>query len=189
MFRLDYEKYRWFLTSSGKLVVGGKSALQNEELMRHIDNNDVIMHTASPGSPFCIIQNPNAKDMEEAAIFTACFSHDWKNKKQKSEIHIFGGEQVIKRTRMKTGTFGIAGDVFKKKVELKLALDLQRGVLRAVPPASAKKPRGILIPGSMGKEKAAEKIRKIMKERHEIPVSIEEVMAAIPSDGIHVSAV
>ena len=29
----SYEKYKWFVTSSGKLVMGGKNAEQNEEIM------------------------------------------------------------------------------------------------------------------------------------------------------------
>ena len=93
---LDYEKYRWFFTSSNKIVIGGKSAEQNEDIMRNIENEDVVMHTSSPGSPFCIISSPSEKDIEEVAIFTACFSHEWKKGKKTSEVHIFKGEQVTK---------------------------------------------------------------------------------------------
>ena len=32
--KINYKKYRWFVTSSDKLVVGGKSAEQNEELVK-----------------------------------------------------------------------------------------------------------------------------------------------------------
>ena len=30
---IDYKKFRWFFTSSGLLVVGGKSAEQNEAVV------------------------------------------------------------------------------------------------------------------------------------------------------------
>ena len=43
----DYKKYRWFITSSNKLVVGGKSAEQNEFLIRHFVDQKckyIVMH-------------------------------------------------------------------------------------------------------------------------------------------------
>jgi hypothetical protein len=182
----SYEKYRWFVTSKGKIVIGGKNSKQNEEIMKKVNPSDVIMHTATPGSPFCVIKNPDAKEMKEVAIFTACFSHEWKKRKKKTEVHIFKGEQVKKKNHMKEGTFGIMGSVFKKKIDLKLALDLQKGKLRAVPLTAAKKKLAVLSPGTMDKEAAAQKILKIIKTKYGYPVTKDEVMAAIPSDNISV---
>lgn len=182
----SYEKYRWFFTSSGKLVVGGKSARQNEELVKLAEETNVIMHTASPGSPFCIIKNPNTLDMEETAIFTACFSQEWKKLKKRTEVHIFKGSQAVKKDRMKQGTFGIAGKIFKKNVELKLALDFQEGKLRALPPSAAKKKLAVLTPGDLNKEEAAGKIIKIIRNKCGYSPSKEEIMSAIPSDRIGV---
>ena len=182
----SYESYRWFFTSSNKLVVGGKSSKQNEDIMHWVEEDDVIMHTSTPGSPFCIIKNPNAKDMQEVAIFTACFSHEWKKKKKKTEVHIFKGLQVKKRAGMKQGTFGISGKIFKKNVELKLVLAIQKGKLRAIPPTAAEKKLAVLVPGSLNKEKAAEKILKILKDNHGYPASKDEIMRAIPADNINV---
>ena len=181
-----YEKYRWFFTSSDKLVIGGKSSKQNEEIMSKAETDDLIMHTSTPGSPFCILKNPTRKDVEEAAVFTACFSHEWKKLKKKSEVHIFKGEQVIKKRNMKEGTFGILGSVNKKKIELKLALDLQKGKLRAVPVSAAKKPMAILTPGSLDKVEATKKILRIIKDKYGYPITKDEIMSAIPSDNIKV---
>lgn len=182
--RKDYEKYRWFFTSSGKLVIGGKSAEQNEKIMNGAEDGDVIIHTSSPGSPFCIIKNPSEKDIEEAAIFTACFSHEWKRGKTKSEVHIFRGEQVTKNKGMKVGTFGVMGSIKRKKVDLKLALDLQKAKLRAVPMSVAKKKILILTPGNLDKNKATDKILEIIKNKYNYPITRDEVMSAIPSDNI-----
>lgn len=186
--REEYEKYRWFFTSSGKIVVGGKSSKQNEELMRSIENEDIIMHTSTPGSPFCIIKNPNKKDIEETAIFTGCFSHEWKKAKKRAEIHIFKGEQVIKKKGMEEGTFGILGSVNTIRIDLKLALDFQKGKIRALPLSAAKKKLLILKPGKMDKIDAARQIVKIMKEKYSYPASLEEVMSAIPSGNIKIEA-
>ena len=182
----EYERYRWFFTSSGKLVIGGKNSGQNEDIMKNVKEDDIVMHTSTPGSPFCIIKKPNKKDLEETAIFTACFSHEWRKKKGKTEIHIFKGEQIIKKKNMKQGTFGILGSINKKKVELKLALDLQKGKLRAVPFQTAKKKLMILTPGNLDKIQAIEKIIKILRNKYNYPISKDEVASAIPSGNISV---
>jgi len=181
-----YEKYKWFFTSADHLVIGGKSSKQNEEIMAGVKSEDLIMHTSTPGSPFCVIRNPTRKEVEEVAVFTACFSHEWKKMKMKSEVHIFKGDQVIKKKNMKEGTFGIMGSVNKKKVELKLALDFQKGKLRAVPVSVAKKKLAILTPGNLDKQDAAKKILKIIKDKQGYPITLDEVMQAIPSDNIKI---
>ncbi len=184
----SYEKYRWFFTSSKKLVMGGKSSEQNEEIMTHVFKDDVVMHTASPGSPFCVIRNPNAKDIEECAIFTACFSHEWKKLKERTEVHIFKGEQIVKEKEMKQGTFGILGNVAKKKVGLVLALTFQNDKLRAVPLSAAKNKIAILTPGDMDKNQAAKKISRILKDKCDYSATLQEIMSAIPADKINVKA-
>lgn len=179
----DFEKYRWFITSSGKLVIAGKNAEQNEEIVRNNAKEDaVIMHTSSPGSPFSIIKKPNRKDLEETAIFTACFSHDWKKLKKgrSSEVHVFLGSQVLKDKNMKIGTFGIVGKPEKRKVEMKLTLTIQKGKIRAVPESAAKEKIAVILRGNLTKEKAAEKLLEILKTKA-YKFTKEEVMAAIPS--------
>ena len=182
----DYEKYRWFVTSSDKLVIGGKNSNQNEEIMKSVEADDVIMHTSAPGSPFCVVESPSKKDIEEAAIFTACFSHEWKAGKKKCEVHVFKGEQVIKKKSMKEGTFGIMGSVNKKVVQLKLALAFQKNKLRAVPLSATKKPLVIIEPGKLGKTETAEKIMKLIKDNYNYPITKEEILQAIPSDAMSV---
>lgn len=182
----DYERYRWFFTTSGKLVKGGKSAEQNEDIMSRVENDDVIMHTSSPGSPFTIIKSPSEEDIEEVAIFTACFSQEWKRGKDKAEVHIFKGEQVTKNKSMKTGTFGVMGSVKRKKVELKLTLDFQKGKLRAIPATSLKKKAIILTPGNLDKNQATNKLMDILKNKYNYPITRDEIMSAIPSDNISI---
>jgi len=183
----DYKKYRWFFTSSGNLVMGGKSSKQNEELVKSADKEDIILHTASPGSPFCIIKNPSKNDIDECAVFNACFSQEWKRGKNKSEVHIFSGKYIVKNKGMKEGTFGIIGPVKKKQVELKLTLCFQNQILRAVPVKTVGQ-EGMLVimPGKIQKEKAAENILSLLKEKFNVFVSKENVLSAIPSGGFEI---
>ena len=95
-------KFREFELRTGTKILLGKNAKNNDELVNEYKGKpQVILHTASPGSPFCIIRNPSRKEVEEVAIFTSCFSHEWRKMRKKSEVHIFKGEQVIKKKNMK----------------------------------------------------------------------------------------
>ena len=108
-----YENYRWFFTSNNVLVVGGKSEEQNESALKNfLKPNYAVMHTSNPGSPFMIIQsdNPDKTDLEETAVFCACFSKQWKLGKKIIDIDIFKGDQIYKTKSMKTGTFGVKGN-------------------------------------------------------------------------------
>ena len=125
-----HEKFRWFFTSSGKLVIGGKSAEQNEEVIKkHLDKNDLVMHTYMPGSPFAVIKAGEEKvqesDIKETAIFTASFSRAWREGKKNVEVHIFKPEQIVKEKRSKKGSFTVLGEIQNVKAELKLALTFQ----------------------------------------------------------------
>jgi len=185
----DYMSYRWFFTNEGKLVVGGKSEDQNELVLRHFRKpNYTVMHTTKPGSPFMIIQadEPSKGDLDECAIFCACFSKEWKTGKKSIDIDIFKGADIFKDKGMKTGTFGVKS---KKKVKVRpeLMVIIQKGKIRAVPKTKRKEESlAVITPGKMDKEEAAIKIAKKIKEKYLLPVSKEEVMRAIPSGSMSV---
>lgn len=184
-----YENYRWFFTSNNILVVGGKSDEQNEIVLTDfLKPNYIVMHTSLPGSPFMVIQsnNPSKKDLEETAIFTACFSQQWKLGRKKIEIDIFKGEQIYKIPSMKKGTFGVRGKKKTIKVKAELVLVIQNGKLRAVPNASKQKVLAQIKQGNLSKEEAAEKIFKLIRDKYHFPVSRDEIMQAIPSGKLSV---
>lgn len=184
-----YEEFRWFFTSDDILVVGGKSDEQNElAIDSFLKPNYIVMHTSSPGSPFCIIQSNNLskKDIEEAAVFCACFSQQWKSGKKSIDIDIFKGSQIYKAGRMKMGTFGIKGGVKTIKVKPELVLVIQNGKLRAVPRTTKQKKLVEIKQGNLSKEQAAEKISRIIKDKYHFPISKDEIMSAIPSDKLSV---
>jgi len=188
----DYQRYRWFFVSTNKLVVGGKSALQNEELIRRLKTTkkDFIgMHTADPGSPFAFILADKRLikdiDIEECAIFTASFSRAWKEKKKKAEVHIFNLSQLFKTKMMKIGTWGVKPLIKKTVVNLELVLTKQKARLRAVPESTVKIKKDILlkiIPGKIDKQLILPKIQINLDEEF----SQEELLSALPSGGIKI---
>ena len=184
-----YESCRCFFTSNNILVVGGKSDEQNEIVLTDfIKPNYIIMHTSLPGSPFMIIQsdNPSKKDIEETAIYCACFSQQWKSGKRLIEVDIFKGEHIYKTKTMKTGTFGVKGNKKTIRVKPELVLVIQNGKLRAVPKTKELEVLAEVKQGNLTKEQAAEKISKIIKDKFHFPVSRDEIMAAIPSGKLSV---
>jgi len=101
-------KFREFKTSSGRLVLAGKNAENNEELIKQVEKDEDIFHTAKPGSPFVNIKGKSTKkDIKEAAIFCASKSQDWRDNKSNVKIHWFKGKDIYKEKGMKTGTFGV----------------------------------------------------------------------------------
>jgi hypothetical protein len=187
----DYRKYKWFYTSSGKLVVGGKSSTQNDELLSKLKKTKkdyIAMHTVSPGSPFSIIlaekSDVTEKDLNEAAIFTGCFSRQWREHKSKAEIDIFSLSQIYKSKTMKSGTWGVKNKIKKTTVNLELVLTIQDKVLRAVPEITPKK-KDILLkikPGKLDKQEMLPKFQVVLSQHF----SQEELLQALPSGGVSI---
>jgi len=113
--------FRKMITSSGKLVLAGKNAEQNEQIIAQAGKDEIILHTKAPGSPFVNIKGKaNKKDIKEAAIFCAAYSRDWKKNKKDVVVHYFKGKEIYKTKNMKLGTFGVkkAKEIIVKKEEI-----------------------------------------------------------------------
>ena len=132
---LPFPNFRYFFTSSGLLVLCGKNAEQNEELIKKYTNkDDYVLHTKSPGSPFCVIKGkPKAKDLREAANFCACFSKAWKEGKKKIEVDVFIGKDMYKEREMPEGTFGVKKILKKILVKPKLFVNVDKGLIEILP--------------------------------------------------------
>jgi len=208
---INYEKFRSFFTSNGSLVIAGKNAEQNEEVIEdYIDKDNIILHTKEPGSPFCIIKivtnkekdKISAQDIKEAAIFCACFSQQWKKKAKEVEVHAFKPEQIFKEKKQKTGTFTVLGKVQKAKVKLQLGIAINPAIknieknrknvneLMAVPIETLKKqkikPLIILKPGKIEKKDAALKIQLLLVKKYKIGVSLDNILRIIPAGGFSI---
>ncbi len=67
-----FEKFRWFISSEGFLVLAGKDASTNEVLVKkHMDDNDLYCHADVYGAPHVVIKN-GQKAGGEKTIFEAC---------------------------------------------------------------------------------------------------------------------
>ena len=101
-------KHREIILSTGAKIFLGKDSKGNDELVKNFKGKDnVILHTISPGSPFCVIEkrNPTKDEIQEAGIYCASKSQDWRDNKHEVNVHVFTGHDVKKPFWMKEGSW------------------------------------------------------------------------------------
>jgi predicted ribosome quality control (RQC) complex YloA/Tae2 family protein len=109
-------KFRKFLTKNKTVILAGKNAKNNEELVSQVKPEELVLHTQKAGSPFVNIKGkPLRGDIKEAAIICARYSHDWRDNKSDVIVHKFKGKDLYKDKEMKLGMFGV-----KRMIKLKV---------------------------------------------------------------------
>ncbi|MFX1408743.1 MAG: ribosome rescue protein RqcH [Promethearchaeota archaeon] len=130
-----YEKFRWFISSNGFLVIGGRDASSNEVIFKkYIDTNDLIFHTNFPGSPLTVVKNPKKKEvpeitLNETANFVVSYSRAWKENWIIADAFYVNSTQVSKSPPtgefLPKGSFIISGKKnFIKNAKTELAIGL-----------------------------------------------------------------
>ena len=104
-------KPREFMLSTVTVIYLGKNSENNDELVdSYQGKSNTILHTAKPGSPFCVISNtnPTKDEIKESAVICAAKSHDWRDNKGDVIVNVFTGKDVYKEKIMKSGTWGLS---------------------------------------------------------------------------------
>ncbi len=135
-----YEKYRWYVTSEGYLVIGGRNAEMNEEVVsRYLERNDLFFHTETPGGTAAILkngQNAGEKSIIEACEFAAIYSALWKEGKYSGEVYYVLPDQVKRAAKpgeyLPKGSFLIEGKRNYRRVSLKAAIGVDLANLRLI---------------------------------------------------------
>ena len=112
-----FERYRWFFTSDGFLVVGGRDSSSNSAVIRkHLEKDDKVFHGEIYGSPFFLLKDDGssmASSLNEVAHATVCFSRAWKESMYGTNAYWVNPEQVKKGApsgqSMGKGSFIIEG--------------------------------------------------------------------------------
>ena len=188
-----YEKFRWFISSEGFLVIGGRDATSNEIVIKkHTEANDLVFHTDMAGSPFFVVKSEGKqvdnKTKEETADATCSFSKSWKLGLQTTSVFYVNPEQVSKKTKageyMGKGAFMIYGktNYIENKVNLAIGMTAKQQTMSG--PVEAIKANCekyvVLIQGN---EKASSVAKYI---RHKIGGTIDEIIRALPAGGVKV---
>lgn len=166
-----YHKFRWFVTSTGHLVVAGKDAITNEILIKkNLSENDIVFHADIHGASFVVIKNmkdPLEQALKEAAQFAACNSKAWPMGLGSVDVYWVRPDQVDKTStsHLSKGSFTIHGKKnYYRNVELRFAIGFKEklvsGPVESV--SSITKNYVVLQPGDMPAEKLGVKIKKIL---------------------------
>ncbi len=193
---LWFDKFRWFTTSEGFLAVGGRSAEQNEALVKkHMQEGDIVFHADISGSPFVILkggEKAGERSLEEVARFTASYSSAWKAGLGGCEVYWIKPEQVSKKAPageyIAKGAFMIYGKKnYFHRVPLETAIgwDQKSGTVVYGPPSSlaargAARMITLNVDGETEQLELAKKIKKMLEEKTKSEVHLEEVQKALP---------
>ncbi|MBW2976439.1 DUF814 domain-containing protein [Candidatus Woesearchaeota archaeon] len=185
-----YEKFRWFISSEGFLVIGGRDATSNEIVIKkHTDSNDLVLHTDMAGSPFFVIKSDNKKipeaTIKEAADAVCTFSRTWKLGLQTSDVFYVSPEQVSKKTKageyMGKGAFMIYGktNYIENKVNLAVGVTKEKAVMSG-PVEAIKKNCEKYVALKQGNEKASGIAKKVS---HKLGgnLDLDEIIRALPA--------
>lgn len=190
-----YEKFRWFFSSSGALVLAGRDATQNEVLVaKHLEANDLFFHADVHGAPAVIVKNGAAADeqtLAEAAQFGVSNSSAWKAGYGSADVYAVTPQQVSKHAHgeyVPKGGFIISGTRrWFRGVELRMRIGVTKQRLECVP-AVAGAQRFVasleLKPGGEEKGALAKKIRtflsaKIPKDNTAL-LDVDEIVQLLP---------
>jgi len=183
-----YEEFRWFHTSDGFLVVGGRNADENEALVKkYMEGNDRFFHAQAHGGPVTILKatGPSEKAREvdfpettlsEAAKFAVSYSSVWKDGRFAGDAYMVDPDQVSKTPEsgeyIEKGGFVIRGDrTYFRDVSASVAVGIQcepetrviGGPPSAIEPQAATTLR--LEPGKYAQNDAAKLCYRRFKER------------------------
>ncbi|MFC7154280.1 ribosome rescue protein RqcH [Halomarina halobia] len=183
-----YERFRWFRTSDGFLVLGGRNADQNEELVKkYTERGDLFFHTQAPGAPVTILKatepSEAARDVdvpersrEEAAQFAVSYSSVWKDGHFAGDVYMVHPDQVSKTPEsgeyVEKGSFVVRGDRTYYEdtpvgVSVGIACEPQTRVIGG--PPSAIEPRAAtsvrVEPGRYAQNDAAKLLYREFRER------------------------
>lgn len=136
-----YEKYKWFISSEGLLVVGGKDANSNEDIIKkHMEPEDLVLHTLAPGSPFTLIKNSKKATKitkKEAAEFTATNSKAWSLGISSLEAFVVKPNQVSKTAMsgeyVSKGSFMVTGkrEIYKVSPNIGIGINKENYIMHA----------------------------------------------------------
>ncbi len=200
-----YEKFRWFISSEGFLVIGGRDASTNETLIKkYLEPHDLVFHADIVGSPFVVIKTggkaPAERTINEAAQFTASYSRAWREGLRALDVYWVKPEQVKKAAPsgqyLSKGSFMIYGTKnYVKNVPLEVAIGVKRennhfkvigGPVEAIAKQTSLYVK--IVPGKDSSGRLAKYIRNRLasmasnEERNEIlRIPIEDFQAFIPS--------
>lgn len=207
MKKLWYHRFRWFVTSDGVVVLGGRDASQNEELVRkYMTGNDLFVHADVHGASVVIVRGKTER-MDEVAQFAASYSGAWRSGHFSADVFSALPSQVSKTPEsgefISRGSFIVRGDrTWYRNVPLAVGIGLMlephAAVIGGPPAVIREKTRGFveLRPGQFEPNDVAKKVLRLLKAKVspeeekalKAILNTENVAAFVPPGGSDIAA-
>lgn len=195
-----FEKYRWFISSEDILVIAGRDAKTNEEVVKkHLGDKDLYMHADIHGAPSVVIKSEGKEigenTLKEAAQFAVSMSKAWNAGLGNLSAYWVYPSQVSKMGEsgeyVPRGAWVIHGKRnYIHKIPLRLAVgEIENKKIKLVMcgPVDAVKSKTdryvIIVPGDKKKELFAKKIAAIFGE------DVDALLKILPPGKIEVEEV
>ena len=195
-----FQTYRWFISSEGNLIIGGKDAKTNERIVKkYMKDDDIYVHADVHGAPSCIVKAEDVEgkkreigdeSIKEACQFAASYSRAWKQFSMADSYWVYPW-QVSKRSEageyLPQGAFVIRGKRNYMRSILKIGIGIVKikgeEVVMGGAPSAVKKHSEkwiIMIPGEKDKNEVAKKIASLFN------CSVEEIMHVMPPGNVEI---
>ncbi len=198
-----YEKFRWFTSSDGFLVVAGKDTVSNEVLVKkYTAQEDAVFHAEISGAPFTVVKAEgktiSEQTLHEAGEFAASFSRAWRENAGSADVYWVKHDQLSKSgpsgESVPHGAFAVVGKRnWTRSVPLRIAVGIivNEETSYVGGPVDAVKAKTkayiVLAPGdTQGKELLQQILKALMlklpKEQREKAgkTSIEQIREFVP---------
>jgi len=191
-----FEAYRWTISSEGHLILGGRDARTNDQLVKkHLKEGDRYAHADVHGAPSTVIKDgakANDVTLREACEFALAYSKAWSSGLSSGSAYWVLPEQVSKQAEsgefLPRGAFVIRGKrnyfhdlpvrVAIGEAEVEGHRKIMGGPVGAVTARSSR--YVVLVPGKQDREAAAKKLATAFA------VPIEEISRAMPAGGVEI---
>ena len=190
-----YEKLRWFISSDGILVIGGRDANSNESVVKkYLEPNDIYLHADIHGASSTAIKLEGGKIndnlLKESGEFAASFSSAWSLGFTSQDVFWVHPDQVSKTPEsgefLAKGSFVIRGHRnYIRGARVKLAIGIvdyegKRIMAGPIEALEAHCDNFVVIkPGFTKKEAIAKKI--ISKINEDDLLTLDDIIRVLPS--------
>lgn len=201
--RAWYEKFRWFVSSEGFMVLAGRDATTNELLIKkYTASSDIVLHAEAHGASFVVVKvetnAPTDPTIAEAAQLAVSHSRLWAENVASGDAYWVKPDQVSKEAPsgqyLTRGAFMVTGKRnYVKGVELRLAVGVRLDqdsvqVIGGPPDAIRKQATAYveIVPGEAARHVLAKQILYEFSKRPQVrphirALTTEQVMEFLPS--------
>ncbi|NLL09763.1 MAG: DUF814 domain-containing protein, partial [Methanomicrobiales archaeon] len=197
-----FDRFRCFCTSDQVLVIGGRDAGQNEELIRkYLEGGDTFVHADVHGASVVVVKG-KTMHMDEVVRFAAAYSGAWKAGFASADVYAARPDQVSKTAEsgeyLSRGSFVVRGErQWFNNVPLEVVIGLQKTPQTRIlggPGSAVRKLCDLFVvlrPGTFEPNDIAKKVVRALRERLsaadqkalKFALNTEAVAAFVPPGG------